>query len=323
MLKRYGYLFMAGLMTITAVGCGLGGSGGDTGAAGTSGETSASAESASAASEGDTSSSDDPYAEATALTGGVLRVGMECAYAPFNWTQSSAEVDAEGWEAVPIYGTSDYAFGYDVMFAQLLADELGWELEVHKVDWTSIVLGLQSGDYDVIIAGMAAPDERRQTLDFAQPYYIRENVMVVQKDGPYANATGLSDFDGATITTQISTSWVDYLDQVPNANIATFPETTSEVIMQVAMGTVDCALLDYPTAYSGTLSNSDVTFISLDSDDTFVTPEGMSEDLCPGVNLGNTVLLDAISTAMDNMGWDESIMDQNMDLAIQVQPLSE
>lgn len=323
MLKRYGYLFMAGLMTITAVGCGLGGSGGDTDAAGTSGETSASAESASAASEGDTSSSDDPYAEATALTGGVLRVGMECAYAPFNWTQSSAEVDAEGWEAVPIYGTSDYAFGYDVMFAQLLADELGWELEVHKVDWTSIVLGLQSGDYDVIIAGMAATDERRQTLDFAEPYYIRENVMVVQKDGPYANATGLSDFDGATITTQISTSWVDYLDQVPNANIATFPETTSEVIMQVAMGTVDCALLDYPTAYSGTLSNSDVTFISLDSDDTFVTPEGMSEDLCPGVNLGNTVLLDAINTAMDNMGWDESIMDENMDLAIQVQPLSE
>ena len=93
--------------------------------------------------------------------------------------------------------------------------------------------------------------------------------------------------------------------------------------MQVAMGTVDCALLDYPTAYSATLSNPDVTFISLDSDDTFVTPEGMSEDLCPGVNLGNTVLLDAINTAMDNMGWDDASMSENMDLAIKVQPLSE
>ena len=67
----------------------------------------------------------------------VLRVGMECAYAPFNWTQETEEV-ANGEKAVPIYGTDFYAYGYDVMVAQKLADEMGMELEIHKVEWDSI-----------------------------------------------------------------------------------------------------------------------------------------------------------------------------------------
>ena len=98
----------------------------------------------------------------------VLKVGMECSYAPFNWTQSSEEV-SNGDKAVPIYGTSDYAYGYDVMLAQKLADELGWELEIHKVDWSSIVLGMNSGDYDVIIAGMGYTEERDCWNDRAVP----------------------------------------------------------------------------------------------------------------------------------------------------------
>ena len=75
-------------------------------------------------SSGDTEKSEDKE---------VLRVGMECAYAPFNWTQETEEL-ANGDKAVPIYGTSFYAYGYDVMVAQKLADEMGMELEVHKID---------------------------------------------------------------------------------------------------------------------------------------------------------------------------------------------
>ncbi len=82
----------------------------------------------------------------------VLRVGMECAYAPFNWTQETEDV-ANGDKAVPIYGTNYYAYGYDVMMAKKLADELGWELEIHKVEWDSIGMAMDSGEYDCIIAG--------------------------------------------------------------------------------------------------------------------------------------------------------------------------
>ena len=59
---------------------------------------------------------------ASASENGVLRVGMECAYAPFNWTQTSPEV-SNGATAPEIYGGGGYAYGYDVMVAQKLADE--------------------------------------------------------------------------------------------------------------------------------------------------------------------------------------------------------
>lgn len=63
-------------------------------------------------------------AESTSTENGVLRVGMECAYAPFNWTQVSAEVP-NGDTAVEIYGGGGYAYGYDVMVAKKLAEEQG------------------------------------------------------------------------------------------------------------------------------------------------------------------------------------------------------
>ena len=77
----------------------------------------------------------------------VLRVGMECAYAPFNWTQETEEV-ANGDKAVKIYGSDYYAYGYDVMMAKKIADELGMELEIHKVEWDSTGMAMDAGEYD-------------------------------------------------------------------------------------------------------------------------------------------------------------------------------
>ena len=105
----------------------------------------------------------------------VLRVGMECAYAPFNWTQDS-DTTPDGSKAVPIYGSDYYAYGYDVAVAQKLADEMGMDLEVHKVEWSSIGISLDAGDYDVIIAGMGKTAEREASYSFTEPYYYRDNL---------------------------------------------------------------------------------------------------------------------------------------------------
>ena len=83
----------------------------------------------------------------------VLRVGMECAYAPFNWTQDTDKTP-DGSKAEKIYGSDFYAYGYDVAVARKLADELGMDLEIHKVEWSSIGISMDSGEYDCIIAGM-------------------------------------------------------------------------------------------------------------------------------------------------------------------------
>lgn len=60
----------------------------------------------------------------------TLTVAMECAYAPYNWTQSD---DSNG--AVAIRGASDYAYGYDVMMAKKIADALGQNVQIVKLDW--------------------------------------------------------------------------------------------------------------------------------------------------------------------------------------------
>ena len=251
----------------------------------------------------------------------VLKVGMECAYAPFNWTQSSEEV-SNGDKAVPIYGTSDYAYGYDVMLAQKLADELGWELEIHKVDWSSIVLGMDSGDYDVIIAGMGYTEERDASVDFTDPYYIRNNVLIVNKNGKFANAKTLSDFTSASATTQIGTIWEKYVPQIPEVKPLTFYETTSEVVMAVQTGSADCAVLDEPTAMSAAMANPDIAYVNLDAEDGFTIPEGQSLNVCIAVKEGNKELQKSLDDALDAIQWDEKKMVELMKLAVTLQPLS-
>ena len=74
----------------------------------------------------------------------VLKVAFECAYAPYNWTQESPEV-GNGKQAVKIKNADGYAYGYEVELAQRIADEMGYELEVYKIEWSSILMGLQDG----------------------------------------------------------------------------------------------------------------------------------------------------------------------------------
>lgn len=248
----------------------------------------------------------------------VLRIGLECGYAPFNWTQSTNETE-DGNKAVPIDGTNDFAYGYDIMVAQKIADKLGWKLEVHKIEWSSIVLGLQSNQYDAIIAGMVKTDERDKTVDFSKPYYIRSNVMVVKKGSELEKAKSLDDFSGHTVTTQINTSWAEYCSQIPNGDVQASLETTSEVVMAVATGKVECAVLDEPTAQSAMIANPDITYVKFDDDKGFKVPEGQSNDCCIAVKEGNEELLDILNGALD--GWTEKDMKETMDTAIKLQPL--
>ena len=94
--------------------------------------------SSGSSSSADSSASDtDISSEVNDGTGSVLRVAMECAYAPYNWSQ---EDDSNG--AVPIVDSSNYAYGYDVMMAIYIADYLGMELEIYQLDWDSLPLAV-------------------------------------------------------------------------------------------------------------------------------------------------------------------------------------
>lgn len=251
----------------------------------------------------------------------VLRVGMECTYAPFNWTQDS-DTTPDGSKAVPIYGSDYYAYGYDVAVAQKLADEMGMDLEVHKVEWSSIGISLDAGDYDVIIAGMGKTAEREASYSFTEPYYYRDNCIVVKKGSAYENVKGLSDLagTGCKVTTQLGTGWVPLLDQIEGAEQSGNYETTSECFMAISNGVVDVCVVDLPTAQSAALTNDDLVIIQLDEDDSFTGDDEMV-NVCIATRKDDTALRDKIQDAMDAIGWnDKAKMDELMDTVLTQQP---
>lgn len=254
----------------------------------------------------------------------VLRVGMECNYVPFNWTQETEEL-SDGSKAVPIYGSDFYAYGYDVAVAQMLADEMGMKLEIHKVDWSSIRTSLDAGDYDAIIAGMGRTAEREISYSFTEPYYYRDNCIVVKKGGAYENVTKLSDLagTGCKLTTQLGTGWVPLLEQIEGGVQAGNYETTSECFMAISNGVADVCVVDLPTAESAALTNDDLKVITLDSSDTFTGDDEMV-NVCIATRKDDTAFRDKIQDAMDAIGWnDKAAMDELMDQVIKLQPASE
>ncbi len=251
------------------------------------------------------------------LETGVFRVGMECAYAPYNWTQSD---DSNG--AVPIHNSSDFAYGYDVMMAKKICEANGWTLEIRKLDWDSIPIAVQSGEIDAGICGQSITSERMESVDFSTPYYYASLVTLVKADGPYANATGISDFEGATCTSQINTVWYDVcLPQIKNANILPAQETSGTMLVALASGAVDLVCTDYPTALAAVTAYPDMKLLDFTGEDD--NYEVSEEEINIGISCmkGNSKLVEAINKVLETMTTDdyEAMMKQ----AIAVQPLSE
>ena len=270
---------------------------------------------------GKTAGTESTKTEGSESTDNVLRVGMECAYAPFNWTQDT-DTTPDGSKAVPIYDSNYYAYGYDVAVAQKLADEMGMELEVHKVEWSSIGISLDAGDYDVIIAGMGRTAEREASYAFTEPYYYRDNCIVVKKGSEYENVKGLSDLagTGCKVTTQLGTGWIPLLDQIEGAEQSGNFETTSECFMAISNGVADVCVVDLPTAQSAALTNDDLAIITLDENDSFTGDDEMV-NVCIATRKDDTALRDKVQAAMDAIGWnDKAVMDELMSTVLTQQP---
>ena len=228
----------------------------------------------------------------------------------------------DGSTAVPIYGSTDYAYGYDVMVAQKLADEMGMTLEIHKVEWDSIGLSLDAKEYDCIIAGMGRTKEREASYAFTEPYYYRDNCLVVKAGSEYENIKGLSDLAGknVTVTTQLGTGWVPLLTQIPDATLGANYETTAEVFMAITNGVADVAVIDLPTAESAKLTNADLVIITPDENDAFEGDKEMT-NVCIATRKDDTAFRDEIQNAMNAIGWDnKEAMDELMAKAVSLQP---
>ena len=242
---------------------------------------------------------------------------MECGYAPYNWTQSD---DSNG--AVPIKDSKDYAYGYDVMMAKKIADELGYDLEIVKLDWDSLVPAVQSGTVDCVIAGQSITSERLEMVDFSDPYYYASIITLVKNDGQYADAKGISDLAGATCTSQLGTIWYDVcLPQIQDANIQPAQESAPAMLVALESGRTDVVVTDMPTGMAAVVAYPDFKLLDFagSGDDYEVSDEEINIGI--SVQKGNTELLEGINSVLATMTTDD--YDAMMNEAISVQPLSE
>ena len=245
----------------------------------------------------------------------VLRVGMECGYAPYNWAQSD-----ESNGAVPIVDSPQYANGYDVMMAKYLADKIGYDLEIHKIDWDSLPIAVQSGVIDCVIAGQSITAERLQTVDFTTPYYYASIVAVTRDDTAYAEATKVADLAGAVCTSQINTVWYDaMLPQIPDAKIQPATESAPQMLVALNSGAVDLVCTDEPTAMAAKLVYPNFVLLDMEEGADF---EASEEDINIGISLakGNTELLDKLNTALAELTPED--FTEMMNEAIAIQPLT-
>ena len=243
----------------------------------------------------------------------TLRVGMECNYAPYNWTQSDASD-----EAVAI-AAGGYADGYDVRIAKRIASELGMELEIVKTEWDGLVPSLMSGKIDCIIAGMSPTEERKVTIDFTEPYYESELCVVVRKDSDYAAATDLAGFSGAKITGQLNTFHYTVIDQIPKVKKMPAMETFPAMIVALTAGAIDGYISERPGAVSAMASNPSIGYVAFADGQGFeASPEDVA--IAVGVMKGSD-LTDKINGILAGISKEER--SALMDAAVAAQPLSE
>ena len=200
----------------------------------------------------------------TQTNNGQLRIGMECGYAPFNWTQQD---DSNG--AVAIEGGGGYANGYDVQIAKKVADGLGKELVIVKTEWDGLVPAVQSGVIDGIIAGMSPTAERKESIDFSDNYYVSDLVIVVRADSPYADATSLADFAGAKITGQLNTFHDTVIDQIEGVEHVTAMPDFPSMRLALESGIIDGYVSERPEGISASAANSNFAFVGFDLENGF------------------------------------------------------
>ena len=223
---------------------------------------------------------------------GKIVVGMECAYAPYNWTTTTENADT-----VAIANNAGaFADGYDVQIAKLIAAEIGVELVIKAIEWDGLIPALEAGEIDMIIAGMSPTEERKLSIDFSNTYFDSNLVMVVRKDGNYTGATKIADFNGAKITGQLNTFHYTVIDQINGVNKQTALADFAALTQSLASGAIDGYVCEKPGAESAIASNDEFTYIEFAQGNGF-TCDPAESSISVGLRKGST-LTDTVNAAI-------------------------
>ena len=251
-------------------------------------------------------------ADNTSEADNTFKVGLEAGYPPFNWTQMD---DSNG--AVKIQNAAEYAGGYDVEIAKLIAESLGKELVIIKTEWDGLIPALNSGKIDAIIAGMSPTEDRKESIDFTDNYYTSDLVMVVKSGGQYDGATSIQDFKGAKITAQLNTFHYTVIDQIEGVQKQAAMDNFPAMRVALESGIIDGYVTERPEAISAQAANSNFKMIEF-TDGFETSPEDTA--IAVGIRKGSE-LKEPINKALANIS--EEQRKELMDNAIKNQPADE
>ena len=255
-------------------------------------------------------------AATTSSDSGTFRVGMECNYAPFNWTTTT-----EGEYTQPL-SSSDFCDGYDGVIATTIAKTLGKDVQIVKTDWDALIVDLQQGSLDAIIAGMTETPERAEQVSFTSPYYVSPEVVIIRKDSDLTEITDIQELSGRKVQGQMGTLYdtiIDDIDGVVHVEAATdFPAA----INALQHGDVDAVTSELPVAIGVCAANPDLTYVQFEQGHGF-TSAGDEGGVTVSIAVAkeNTELLKDVQAALDQIS--EADRAAAMEAAVLRQPASE
>lgn len=240
-----------------------------------------------------------------------LYVGLECNYAPFNWTENT-KTDTN----YEISGTKAYAEGYDVQVAIRIANELDKELVIKKLEWDALIPSVLEGTIDLIIAGMSPTEERKIDIDFTEPYYTSEHVLLVDSNNKYANAESVEDLSGARISGQIGTLYYKIAHAIPNVAEGNFDKhTVPEIVTDLKTGIIDGTVLELPVAQGLVTSNPELKIVRfeegkgftklMEDDGTIRDIEDTDRDVSIGLAKNREELKTSINNVLASISADD------------------
>ncbi len=236
--------------------------------------------------------------EAPAAEVKQFRVGMECAYAPSNWQEDTATDLNVPIENLPGF----YADGNDVQIARHIAGYLDADLVVVKLAWSGLIEALNQGQIDMIIAGMADTEERRQSINFSEPYKTTEYGLMVNGDSEYADATTLADFAGASVLGQKDTMLDTVIDQIEGVNHLPAVDSVPNQIARLEQRTCDAIVVNMENTPGYLATNPTFKVVE------FADGEGFTlgfRGSCVGLRKDDTELLDQVNAALAELSEDD------------------
>lgn len=249
----------------------------------------------------------------TDVIGDTLKVGMSCDNAPFGWIQ-----EEEGEDTMPLTNGEGYAGGYDVQIARIIGEELDVKINIVLYDRGDLLDALEDGEIDLMISGVNPLESRKDKVDFSDAYYENDYVVIVLKDGAYANAVKISDFKKARLTASNGSYIYDeLLPQMDGVKI--MQPLTYHADMRVALGNdvIDGYVTTRPEGMSATRLHPEFAMIAFSQENGFETDDENST-VAVGVTKGRDFLLAAVNGALETVSdADRKAM---MDRAVYAEP---